>query len=535
MSSDSGHRSDRLDLTGSPIGGGEQRRILAGRYRLEERLGKGGSGEVYRATQLDLGREVAVKIILLSEMASPSGLKRFQREAKLAQRLEHPNTVRLYDHGQTEQGLPFIVYQLLRGRSLSKVLVAEGALPPTLVVRIASQVLKSLMEAHRHDIVHRDIKPENIFLVDFHGEPDFVKILDFGIAKPTGSESQDLAATEPDEIIGTPNYMAPEQIEGDRVGPGTDLYALGLVMVEMLTGEVVFADRNPVKVLTAHLSDSPVPLTEAIEGSPLGPVIRRATAKAIGDRFADAGEMLAALKEAARALGSAASAPPLLSSDPTVASPERGHGNLKVSAAIGLGILIVVVMGAVLGARWLCSSWDRRTGITPESSRHSGWTAGPAQGPDSPQARSATTRDESRRGSISDGGTDQRVSSNEGEARVPPNVSASPEKVAAITVEIMAERIKAAGWAFVREEIDPSPLISKHIKFEVSQSHYKGTAVIAQYRIEKNAREVAAYHNQGEIAAVAGGRQYLGVNIYDEETKLPTQDKAVELLEAIVR
>ena len=265
---------------------------IAGRYRLEALLGAGGFGEVYRATQLDLDRQVAFKLLLNEKMVSQTSLKRFQREAELARELEHPNTVHLYDFGQTEGGHPFIVYQLLQGRTLTALLEERGRLPMGQASRIVSQVLKSLMEAHEHGIVHRDIKPDNIFLTEYEGEPDYVKVLDFGIAKPTGPGRREATMTADDEIVGTPSYMAPEQILAEPVGPPTDLYAVGLVMAEMLTGQVVMGGRKGIQILAAHLSDDPIPLPSTVESSPFGRVVRRATAKLSLERYQRAGEML---------------------------------------------------------------------------------------------------------------------------------------------------------------------------------------------------------------------------------------------------
>lgn len=270
---------------------------IAGRYRLEALLGAGGFGEVYQATQINLGREVALKLLLHDRMGSEKHLRRFLREAQLARELEHPNTVRLLDFGQADDGLPYIAYQLLRGRSLKLLLDEQGALVPSRTIRIISQVLKSLMEAHERGIIHRDIKPDNIFMTDFEGEPDFVKVLDLGIAKPVGPGRQDVAMTADDEVIGTPNYMAPEQVLGEPVCPATDIYSLGLVMAEMLAGQVIIGGTNPIKILTEHITDDVVRLPVAIESSPLVAVIRRATAKSLADRYSAADHMLADLRQ----------------------------------------------------------------------------------------------------------------------------------------------------------------------------------------------------------------------------------------------
>lgn len=273
--------------------------VIARRYRLEALIGEGGYGAVFQATQLDIGRAVAVKLLRTELTPSSVAVGRFQREARLAQRLEHPNTVRLLDFGQTDSGLPYIGYELLRGRSLGQVVAHDGPLPPARVARIACQALGALMEAHKRGIVHRDIKPENVFLIDFPGAPDFVKILDFGVAKSlTSLGASGLALTASGEAVGTPGYMAPEQVRGHAVGPATDLYALGLVMAELLLGQPVVTAAKPIDVCVLQASPSPVPLPAKVLDSPLGAVIAKAVAKPLEERYRAAGDMLADIEAA---------------------------------------------------------------------------------------------------------------------------------------------------------------------------------------------------------------------------------------------
>ena len=267
--------------------------VIAGRYELVELLGQGGHGAVYRAIQRPLGREVAIKMILIEAIYADGMLERFAREAALVQRLEHPNTVRLFDFGTTELGLPYIVFELLRGRTIEQEL-ARGTLTPFRVGRVATQVLKSLMEAHALGIVHRDIKPSNVLLVDYSGETDFVKVLDFGVArriKTAGDDKEKPGITHDGQIIGTPSYMAPEQIRGAAVGPQADLYALGLVMAEALTGTQIYGGDTAMQIWIKQTSDEKVPLPHVVLGSVLGPVIARATAKSVSERYPSAAAM----------------------------------------------------------------------------------------------------------------------------------------------------------------------------------------------------------------------------------------------------
>jgi serine/threonine-protein kinase len=266
--------------------------LVAGRYRIEAELGRGGHGVVYRATQQPLGHEVALKMLLPEAVFAQGSVERFMREAALAQRLEHPNTIRLFDFGQTEQGLPFIVWELLRGRTLDQE-IARQPLSVMRTARITTQILKSLMEAHAHGIVHRDIKPSNVFVGDHAGESDFVKVLDFGVATTLPGAAHGPNVTRDGQIIGTPMYMAPEQVSGGVLSPRTDLYALGLVMAEALTGVCIMNDTSAIKVWMAQASAAPVPLPQDVLHSTLGPVIARATQKSAEARYASAAEMLA--------------------------------------------------------------------------------------------------------------------------------------------------------------------------------------------------------------------------------------------------
>jgi serine/threonine-protein kinase len=262
--------------------------ILGGRYRIEELIGSGGFGAVFRATQLALGRAVAVKVILPG-IVREDGLLRFQREAVLAQRLSHPNTVRVLDFGSGPDGSPFLVFELLQGRTLEGEVVRTRGLSTARVSRIAVQILKALMEAHALGIVHRDIKPANVFLCDFEGEPDFVKVLDFGIAASSDAK----ALTGPGEVLGTPRYMAPEQVLSRGATFASDLYALGILMAEALSGCPMFPGLTGVDIAREKMAERPTPLTPEVLASPLGPVIHRATQTQPERRHPSAAEMLA--------------------------------------------------------------------------------------------------------------------------------------------------------------------------------------------------------------------------------------------------
>ena len=272
---------------------------LRDRYVLSDELGRGGFGVVFRARQIGLDEDVAVKVLLPHIVTNDDLAHRFHREVKLAKRLRHPNTIRIIDYAETATGLPFYVMEYIVGRELQDVLHNEHNLSEARSGHICVQVLKALAEAHSHTIVHRDLKPENIFLCEIFGERDFVKVLDFGIAKALAPHMTD-RNTKTDVVMGTPNYMSPEQCTGSRIDQRSDIYATGLILAECVSGEVVVDGDNLLQVLGTHASHRPLPFSSAVRQSHLWPVIERACRKDPKERFPTAMQMIEALK----ALGS---------------------------------------------------------------------------------------------------------------------------------------------------------------------------------------------------------------------------------------
>ncbi len=287
--------------------------IVAQRYRIERLIGEGGFGAVYQATQLDTAAVVALKILHQGKSMSSSQQRRFQREAELTMQLRHPNVVRTLDHGRTDEGLPFIVFELLVGESLQDQLLRAGKLSCAEVGGIAAQVLEALGEAHTLGIVHRDVKPANIFLCAELPLADSVRVLDFGIAKAiAGDESKATKLTQTGQMLGTPYYMAPEQVRGGGVTAATDIYAVGLVMAEMLTGRPVIAGTTAIEVLMSHVSDRPLVLADEVLASPLGTIIFQAINKTPSERWTAAIDMSTAIRQAVAngaALGQTVEAP----------------------------------------------------------------------------------------------------------------------------------------------------------------------------------------------------------------------------------
>ena len=237
-------------------------RVIAERFRLEKMVGKGGYGAVFEATQLSVGRRCAVKVLLPHRSDDEAVEKRFRAEARSTSRLTHPNSLVLYDFGVDEAtGFLFLATEFLDGHTLHRVLKLESHLSVKRSVSILTQVGASLADAHEHGLVHRDIKPKNIMLVHRAGQRDFVKVIDFGIAKalsPNRGEDADLTRTG--MILGTPQYMAPEQLLAGSVDGRTDQYALAVVGYRMLTGRNPFRAGAPMETAMRHINDRPLPL-----------------------------------------------------------------------------------------------------------------------------------------------------------------------------------------------------------------------------------------------------------------------------------
>jgi len=244
--------------------------VLDKRYRIVRLLGEGGMGKVYEAEHIGLGRKVAVKVLHPIYSKEEEVVERFRREARSASSIGHPNIVDVTDTGTTDDGRAFFVMEHLDGMELADVIIQQGRLDPYRAIQIAVQICQALSAAHKVGVVHRDLKPENVFLTDRDGRADFVKVLDFGIAKSTHLEMSRGGLTQPGFAMGTPEYMAPEQAAGMPVDPRVDIYATGGILYAMLTGQPPHSGKNVMEILNRKATEQPEPISHYRDDVPKG-------------------------------------------------------------------------------------------------------------------------------------------------------------------------------------------------------------------------------------------------------------------------
>ncbi len=296
--------------------------VIDGRYRLDDTLGRGGMGLVFRATHLGLRRQVAVKILHPTLANSPDVKSRFEREALAVGLVDHPNCVSTYDVGRLPDGALYLAMELLEGQSLADILESEAQLAPGRALHILAHILRGLGAVHNAGLIHRDIKPENIFLIRQGEDLDFAKILDFGIAKPISGELSDdnVRLTQAGMAFGTPIYMAPEQALGNPMDGRADLYAAAVIGYEMLCGQPPFYSEDKLEVMSMHTAKPVPPMRNRLvkRGRPvpssLEKLILRGLTKKPGDRYANADVFLAAVEHA-------------------LATPEGGQTNVEIARA----------------------------------------------------------------------------------------------------------------------------------------------------------------------------------------------------------
>ncbi|MBS2018769.1 MAG: protein kinase [Deltaproteobacteria bacterium] len=278
-------------------------RVIADRFKITSLIARGGMGKVYRAEQAPLGRACAVKILNpnYNGDADPEFHRRFFREASITSRITHPNSVTIFDYGKTDDDVYYMAMEYLEGQTLHHALREGGTMHEERVGRIAAQICRALREAHALEVIHRDLKPANIFLSRHGDDEDFVKVLDFGLVKHL-SERPEEQLTQTGLFMGSPKYMAPEQIQGGHVDPRTDIYSLGIIMYEMLAGKVPFDRPTSVNILMAHVGEPPPPMREVNPNLVCSPVfeelVMTCIAKNPDQRFRTMDEVLTAIKRA---------------------------------------------------------------------------------------------------------------------------------------------------------------------------------------------------------------------------------------------
>ena len=280
-----------LEKTGDSLLG----QVLAGKYRMDQRLNEGGMGAVYRGTHVLMDKTVAVKVLRPVLAADEKIVARFSREARAASRISHPHALSVTDFGESEDGVVFLVMEYLDGKTLKEIIREDGPMPLPRVVEIIRQVGGALDAAHDQGVVHRDLKSENIMLLNSAG-PDYAKVLDFGIAKikePMGT--YDPGLTAPDLVIGTPQYMSPEQCsQASEIDARSDLYSLGVIIYEMLVGHVPFTGKSPTAIMMKHMQEEVPSILKERPDLPSGVerVMGKAMAKRPDDRYQHVGDLV---------------------------------------------------------------------------------------------------------------------------------------------------------------------------------------------------------------------------------------------------
>jgi serine/threonine-protein kinase len=300
--------------------------VLLDQFRIEERIGSGGMGMVYRARQTTLARDVAIKILHPDLAQNPDAVRRFHREARISTALDHPNIVRVFLFGQLPDGSLYLVMELLRGRPLADLLRVEPRLPISRALHIAVQVAEGVGEAHVQGIVHRDVKPENIFLTPKGRDPDFVKVLDFGIARLLRADDQ-TTATQSGLVFGTARYISPEGAAGEATDARSDVYSMGILAYQMLCGETPFDASAPVTLLMQHIHERAPHLKSRAGGKEVpdavADVVMRALSKNPEGRFEDGAHFAEVLREAGERAG-------------FTLRPRRGAGEREPSGVVSV-------------------------------------------------------------------------------------------------------------------------------------------------------------------------------------------------------
>jgi Flp pilus assembly protein TadD len=342
----------RTDLVGS---------IIAERYHVAKLLGTGGMGRVYLAEHVKMGRQCAIKVLHPSMARDAEAISRFNREAANASRIDHPNVAAIYDFGETPDGLLYLAMQYIEGQTLTQIMRAQGALPPVRASDIVRQAAEGLQAAHAMGIVHRDLKPDNIMISTDADGLDGVKVVDFGIAKSTKEHSQ--GVTRSGVVMGTPEYMSPEQLAGEELDGRSDLYSLALIAFNMLTGVAPFSGTSPSALVAQRFQERPRTLAEMRPDvawhNELQAVLDKALERDRERRHSSIRDFAHALHSAVALMPSGAHS---RRNTRVLEAPSRARRR-RATLAIGGGALLAVVVAIALGSRRLMHGARARSAL----------------------------------------------------------------------------------------------------------------------------------------------------------------------------
>ena len=364
--------------------------VIADRYHVVKKLGEGGMGQVYLAEHVKMGRRSAIKVMNPSMVHDPDSVARFNREASNASRINHPNVCAIYDFGETLDGLIYLAMEFIEGEPLTDLIARAGALPVARATAIFLQTADALQAAHELGIVHRDLKPDNIMVTSRKGGGDTVKVVDFGIAKAVGGDQAGQKVTKTGLVVGTPEFMSPEQLAGDDVDGRSDLYSLALVFFRVLTGKVPFEATSLQSMMIKRLTDEPAKLAEARPDlsfpAGLQPVLDTALARTPTERYQTVAKFAA---DVAAVTGRpTAGAVPATQEKTQLIDPTAGGVTQRISAKqpppaapsaparkrslVPAAIGVVVILGA--GGAWVALSGGTKPGgnVAQDTARDSG-------------------------------------------------------------------------------------------------------------------------------------------------------------------
>jgi serine/threonine protein kinase len=457
--------------------------VIADRYHIIKKLGEGGMGAVYLGEHVKMGRKSAIKVMNPGMAADPDAISRFNREASNASRISHPNVCQIYDFGETPDGVIYLAMEFIEGSALTDIIEREGALPPVRAARMLKQAADALASAHDLGIVHRDLKPDNIMVVQGRDGADIVKVVDFGIAKAVAGDEAGQKVTKTGLVVGTPEYMSPEQLSGDKLDGRSDIYSLGLVFYRMLTGVLPFQADSAQETMIKRLTDEPMRLETARPDIVFPPamqaVLDLALARLPSERYPSAaqfGRDAEAAVEGMEVPGTrvaepvASAATQLMDSEaalkaiptkkktpPTAAAPAAAPPAKKFPLVPVLGGVGGVAAIAVVAVLALGGGKKSAAGPTGADSSRTGQQT--AAAPNNPQPGPGNTQTASNNRTPSRPGPRQTTTTSQPPAPAPPTGGASPAAIEdSLNAAVRASQAdqqndarRLARWVFYRD------------------------------------------------------------------------------------